>query len=320
METLRQAWERVRENAGCRGSDGITVGQFARRLQQNLQELQFNLQSERYAPYPLMRFPVPKRNRPLPKGGTEYPGNPDAFRHLSVPTVRDRIAQTAVFLATREIFEAEFENVSHAYREGRGVKTAVYAIREWRDRGYRWAVDGDIDDFFDNIDHQLLFDKIARLIPDQQLLRLFRLWIPAEVYDDVRLWSLEKGIPQGSAISPPLANLFLDELDETLSGFGQKLVRYADDFLILCQSPEKAQEAIELTDMLLEDLKLKLNPLKTKIVSFDRGFRFLGAIFMAEGVYLPMKTRKESDYVPKLPPPLTLKHYIELRTMAKMPL
>jgi retron-type reverse transcriptase len=144
-------------------------------------------------------------------------------------------------------------------------------------------------------------------------LRLFEKWIKAEIYDGSRIWTLQKGIPQGSVVSPPLANLFLDELDETLMEFGLILVRYADDFLILCKKPDEAQDAIEITDMVLEDMKLDLNPLKTKIVSFDKGFKFLGAIFLSDGVYLPFPEKRKETPPPKLPPPLTLKRYLELK-------
>ncbi len=211
------------------------------------------------------------------------------------------------------MFEAAFETVSHAYREGRGVRSAVYAIEDWREKGYRYAVDADIDSYFDNIDHQLLRGKLARLFTDGKLLRLFNKWIAAEVYDGKSVYRLEKGIPQGSVVSPHLANLFLDELDETLIGFGLKLVRYADDFLVLCKTAGEARDAVELSDMLLQDMKLDLNPLKTKIVSFDQGFKFLGAVFLNDGVYLPFPKKRQQHDKRRFPPPLTLKRYLELR-------
>lgn len=299
-KNLEAAYERVAENAGCRGSDGVSVYAFGDRLHKNLRTLWADLESGRYHPYPLLRFPIAKKKR-------------NEKRWLSVPAVRDRVAQTAVFLITAPIFEAEFENVSHAYRQGRGVRSAVYQVRDYAKQGYRYAMDADIDDYFDNIDHELLLQKLARLLPAPPLLRLFRKWIKAEVYDGERIYTLQKGIPQGSVVSPHLANLFLDELDETLVGFGMKLVRYADDFLVLCKSTDEAQNALELTDMLLEDMKLDLNPLKTKIVSFDRGFKFLGAIFMRDGVYLPFPEKRAGHGRPTLPPRLTLKRYLELR-------
>lgn len=312
-ETLCQAWERVYENGGCRGSDGVTIPKFFRNIEKNIHQLSNDLWEGCYAPFPLLRFPVPKKSasESSPTADSYHEGQ--AYRFLSVPTVRDRIAQAAAYIATREIFEAEFEDISHAYRQGRGVPTAVAQIKKWRDKGYRLAVDADIDSYFDSVPHDILLEKLANLFHDQRVLALFKKWVVAQVYDGNRIWTLEKGIPQGSVVSPILANLFLDELDETLMEFGKKLVRYADDFLILSKNEEDAREAIDITDMILDDLHLDLNLKKTRIVSFDRGFKFLGAIFLFDDVYVPYpekKTKQPSQV--KLPPPLTLKRYIEL--------
>lgn len=299
-KNLEAAFERVKANEGCRGSDGVSLYRFSLNIERNLRDLSNSLACGDYHPFPLLRFPIPKR-----VGGERF---------LSVPTVRDRTAQAAVFLVTRDIFEAEFENISHGYREGRGVRTAVYDIKTWRDKGYRFAVDADIDSYFDSVPHDLLLKKLRKLFPNEpELLRLFEKWIRAEVYDGSRIWALEKGIPQGAVVSPVLANLFLDELDETLMGFKLKLVRYADDFLILTKTEKQAQEAIEITDMALDDMQLDLNPVKTKIVSFDRGFKFLGAIFVYDGIFLPFPQKREKHTPPKLPPALTLRRYLELR-------
>jgi retron-type reverse transcriptase len=133
------------------------------------------------------------------------------------------------------------------------------------------VVDADIESFFDSIDHDKLLDRLGRLPLDPYVLSLFERWIRAEVYDGARLVSLPRGLPQGSVVSPTLANLVLDELDENLALFGQTLVRYADDFLVLCKHPEDTAAALELTDSLLADLHLKLNPEKTRATSFDEG-------------------------------------------------
>lgn len=300
LPVLNEAWQRVYENQGCSGSDGVTLNRFVCSLEGNLADLNRSLMRQEYHPYPLLRFPVPKKS-----------GKGERF--LSVPTVRDRVAQTATYFATREIFEAEFETVSHAYREGRGVLTALHEIKEWRDKGYRFAVDADITAFFDNVPHDLLLDRLNKLIQEPDVIALFKKWIQAEVYDGQRIWTLDKGIPQGSVVSPILANLFLDQLDELFLSMGKKIVRYADDFLVLSKTRPEAEENVELTDVILEDLKLDLNPLKTQIVSFDQGFKFLGAIFVRDGIFLPLPQKKIELAGVKFPPPLTLRRYLELR-------
>ncbi len=176
-----------------------------------------------------------------------------------MPTVRDRVAQTAVFLATREIFEREYEEASHAYRQGRSVRTAVHRVNELREQGHRFLVHADIDAFFDSIPHPRLLERLRRLALDPAVERLFALWIDAEVYDGERVAPLARGVPQGSVVSPMLANLFLDELDESLALFGQAVVRYADDVLVLCKSRAAAEAALEVTDYLVAELELHLN-------------------------------------------------------------
>lgn len=297
--TLYAAFDRVRGNAGCRGVDGITVGEFATNLERELDSLQDRLIRRVYHPYPLLRFEVPKSGSKV--------------RSLCVPTVRDRVLQTAVYLVTRPIFEAEFEACSYAYREGRSVRDAVLRIDQLRRQGFRWLVDADIESFFDNISHDRLLEQLARLSLDPYVRDLFERWIRVEIYDGRRIYPLQRGIPQGSVVSPMLANLFLDELDENLALFGQTLVRYGDDFVILCKSPDQAAEARELTDYLLEEMDLQLNEEKTRTTSFDQGFKFLGALFLGDAVLLPFDRPKPEWTTPKFPPPLDLQTYLELR-------
>jgi len=266
IPNLTEAFQRVKQNHGCAGSDGIWLSDFEKHLKTNLQGLSFDLENKLYHPFPLLRFPVPKSKA---KG----------VRYLSVPTVRDRVAQASVFLQTRIIFEKEFENISHAYRIGRGVKTAIEEIEYWRNQGYIYAVDADIDDYFDSVAHDLLLTKLEKLIDDDDILQLLQKWIKADVYDGKKIWTLEKGIPQGSVVSPMMANLFLDELDETLMAFDKKLVRYADDFLILSKTEKEAEENIEITDMILDDLKLDLNPIKQRSFLLTRDLNFWVSFF-----------------------------------------
>jgi len=166
--TLFQAFERVRSRGGCRGCDGVSLGSFERDLQRQLDRIQDRLLRRVYHPLPLLRFPIRKKS-----GGQRF---------LSVPTVRDRIVQAAVYLVTQEIFEAEFEESSHAYRPGRSVRTAVAQIRELRDAGHRFVIDADIEGFFDNISHSLLLERLSYLPLEPYLLEMFERWVRAEVF------------------------------------------------------------------------------------------------------------------------------------------
>jgi group II intron reverse transcriptase/maturase len=288
-EALYSAFERVRDRAGCRGVDGITVADFAADLENQLDRLQRSLYRRRYHPLPLLRLAVPKR-----EGGV---------RHLAVPAVRGRVLQTAVYLATQNLFEAEFEAVSHAFRPGRSVRSAVHQIGELRDQGFRYVVDADIEGFFDNIPRDRLLARLRRMGLHPYVFELFALWIDAEIYDGERLDRPAKGIPQGAVVSPMLANLFLDELDESLALLGQTVVRYCDDFLVLCKTPEAQREALEITDYLVGQLELVLHPEKTRTTTFEEGFRFLGAIFVKDSVFLPFDRVKAEPGEPRFPPP-----------------
>jgi group II intron reverse transcriptase/maturase len=227
---LRLAFERVRENQGCHGADGMTVGQFAADLEREIDRLQDRLLRRCYQPFPLLQLSVPKRI-----GGT---------RRLCVPTVRDRVVQTAVDLIVRPLFEAEFEDCSYAFRRGRSVRDAVEKVCELREQGYRWLVDADIDDCFDSIPHDRLLARVEQLGLDPYVRHLFERWIRVEIYDGHHVVMPGRGIPQGSVVSPLLANLFLDQLDESFALFEQMIVRYADDFLVLCRDESRAEGAL----------------------------------------------------------------------------
>ncbi len=215
IPSLTAAFQRVKENHGCAGVDGVTIERFEAELNRNISMLLHELESKLYFPMPLLQILVDK-------------GNGEA-RKLCIPAVRDRIVQTAVLHEIEPILEKQFEECSFAYRKGRSVKQAVYKIKEYYEAGYRWVVDADIDAFFDSVDHELLIAKVKRFIKDADVLRLIDLWIRAEVWDGESVKVINKGIPQGSSVSPVLANLFLDELDEAMLNKGYRYIRYADD-------------------------------------------------------------------------------------------
>ena len=265
-ETLLLAWDRVEENEGGPGVDGVTLDDFELRLDEELQTLQHNLRDHIYHPQPLLRALMPK-----PSGGT---------RVLAIPTVRDRVAQSAAALVITPILEREFETASFGFRKRRSVPHAVAQVRRYYEEGYRWVVDADIDNFFDEVEHEHLLARLRESIPDEEFLQLVRAWLTAPLKDGGRLIERSRGLPQGGPISPVLANLYLDRFDEALLARGIRLVRFADDFIILCKERPQAEAALEITEGLLRDLQLSLDADKTQVTHFDRWFRYLGHLFL----------------------------------------
>lgn len=287
------AWYKVRANQGCAGIDGETIADFEHRLLSNLALLRDEVLYETYRPRPLLLVRIQK------KSGT-------GLRSLAIPSVRDRVLQTAVALVLMPLFEAEFEECSYAYRPGRSVAMAVQRVERLRDQGFTWVVDADIHSFFDEIDHEHLLNEVEKLVADAGILRLLRLWLAADVVDGKRRFHLKKGVPQGSPVSPLLANLYLDRLDEAMLDNDQRLVRFADDFLILCRKKQGADRALKFTAEVLAALRLHLNPEKTRIVDFRHGFRFLGVEFVRS---LAIKAKY----------PAAQPLYLDPRTLADIP-
>ena len=282
---LFEAWAKVKANKGCAGVDGESIEDFEQNLMKNLEKLRKEVLSGNYHPRPLLKVEIPKKT-----GGK---------RALSIPTVRDRILQSATAIALTPIFEAEFEDCSFAYRKNRSVDMAVARIERLRDEGFRWVVDADIDDFFDEIDHDLLMKEVKKLIKDKGILNLIWLWLNAEIMENGRRIKLKKGVPQGSPISPLLSNLYLDHLDEFFLNKNLKLVRYADDFVVLCKDKDVAEEALELTEKVLEAMRLSINEEKTQLVNFKKGFRFLGVQFIRSLAFKTKYSEKKGSIKPQ---------------------
>ncbi len=291
-DSLLSAWEHVQENAGCAGADGVTVEQFARSLDAGISGLLHAVETDEYRPLPLLPIVVQKKP------------NSNATRTLMVPAVCDRVLQTAAGRQLGHAFEDEFLECSFAYRPKRSVNSAIARIRFLHDHGYRFVAEADIESFFDRIDHSLLRQRLAGAVKDSSLLMLLEQWIAGPVWDGRNVRPLRQGVPQGSPISPLLANLFLTDFDLALEQAGLKLIRYADDFLILSSDAMRATAAIGIARDKLEELHLRLKDEKTKVGSFEEGFRFLGAFFQGQDIWIPWDKHARSRHVLHVPHPM----------------
>jgi group II intron reverse transcriptase/maturase len=296
LPNLHSAFARAEASHGMAGVDGVTIKEFGLNLGLNLRLLASEIEEMRYRPLPLLKFLVAKRD-----------GSP---RSLTVPTVRDRVAQAAVLNVVEPLFERELEDASFAYRKGRSVRAAACCIRNLRDQGFCYVLECDVDSYFDSIDHDLLFSRVKELIRDDGILKLIRMWVEAEVYDGKSVFILERGIPQGSVISPSLANLFLDEFDEAMLAQGHKLVRYADDFVVLTKNRSQAEAALELTEDVLSQLQLELDEDDTHITEFSQGFKFLGLVFLKDSIFAPFDRPVKERRVLYMPPTFDLPGYL----------
>ena len=265
-DTLALAWARVRSNGGGAGSDKVSLEEFGRNGLSRIARLRDQVRDGRYNPEPLLRMALPRPGREP--------------RLLAVPSVRDRILQTAAAMVLSPVLEPQFEDESFAYRPGRSVRDAVGRVAAIRDAGFQYVVDGDISAFFDNIPHEELIARLAELLPDDSLLALMRTWLATPVQTPGGCVHMHKGVAQGSPLSPLLANLYLDGFDEAIAADdGRRLVRYADDFLILCHDNETAELALEDAALWLANAQLEVNFDKTRIATFAQGISFLGVHF-----------------------------------------
>jgi len=310
-DILRQAWEEVRRNGGSAGEDGVTIEDVEREgVEQFLSQIEQDLKAGTYRPRPVLRVYIPKAD------GRQRP--------LGIPTVRDRVVQQACKMVIEPIFEANFCDNSYGFRPKRSAQQAVSVVKKALITGW-WVVDADIQSYFDAIDHAMLMSLLKRRISDRRVLKLMRQWLEAGVLEDGGRKATEIGSPQGGVISPLLANIYLHVLDmywaERYASLG-KLIRYADDFVIICRTRQDAETALQTVKQIMAILKLTLHPAKTRVVDMGReGFDFLGFHFHKK------KSKKSGKLLPyNWPAPKAMKavrskiHFITERKRLSNPL
>ena len=268
--TLQAAWAKVQANRGAAGVDGQSVERFAGQAELYLSELAQALREGSYRPQPVKRVEIPKGD-----GRT---------RPLGIPAVKDRIVQTAVKLVIEPIFEVSFCPTSYGFRPGLGCKDALREVDRLLKEGYVFVVDADLESYFDTIPHERLMHRIEERISDGRLLAVIRSFLDQDILKGLERWTPTAGTPQGAVISPLLANIYLHSLDELMAGRSYRMVRYADDFVILCKSRQEAEAALAEIRQWVAGNGLRLSPTKTHLGDCRKageGFDFLGYRFEA---------------------------------------
>ncbi|HXK39706.1 MAG TPA: group II intron reverse transcriptase/maturase [Candidatus Paceibacterota bacterium] len=268
--TLKAAWGRVERNGGSGGVDGERIRDFKGEAGTHLSKMSEQLRNDQYEPMAIRRVYIPKL------GSHE-------LRPLGIPTIRDRIVQTALRSVIEPIFEHDFSDNSYGFRPKRSTKDALRHVQRLLDQGRTWVVDVDITRYFDTIPHQRLLGEVEKKIADGRVLKLIERYLKQEVLEGTPSYATEEdqGTPQGAVISPLLANIYLHPIDLTMAKEGYDMVRYADDSVVLCNTREEAERAMNQLRELMEVRGLRLHPEKTKLVDVTQpgGFDFLGYHF-----------------------------------------
>ena len=263
-ENLNKAYKRVKANKGASGVDGMTVNEALPWLKEHREELLESIRRGKYKPSPVRRVEIPKDN-----GGT---------RMLGIPTVIDRIIQQAIAQVLTPIYEPKFSEGSYGYRPNRSAKDAVLKVKEYADEGYKFAVCLDLSQYFDTLCHELLMNMLREEIKDKRLIELIKRYLKSGVMENGIVMKTEEGSPQGGNLSPLLANIYLDKFDKEFERRGVKVIRYADDIILLAKSIRAAERLLRTsTEYLEKKLKLKVNTEKSRAVSVYsiRNFGFL---------------------------------------------
>jgi len=280
-ETLKEAWQKVAANGGAAGVDGQSVKRFAAQAEMYLKELSVALERGTYRAMAVRRVEISK-------GGGKH-------RPLGIPVVKDRIVQTALKFVLEPIFEREFLGMSYGFRPGRGCKDALREVEGWLKEGYTFVVDADLRSYFDTIPHARLMERVKEHVSDGRVIELIEAFLQQDIIKDLERWTPSGGTPQGAVVSPLLANIYLHALDCQMKQKGYRMVRYADDFVVLCRSAEQAQAALAEVKAWVEGNGLSLNVEKTHVGDCrqeGQGFEFLGYRFEAGRRWVRRKSLK----------------------------
>ena len=263
-DNLNKAYKRVKGNKGASGIDGMSVDEALPWLKEHREELLESIRKGKYKPSPVRRVEIPKDN-----GGV---------RKLGIPTVIDRIIQQAIAQVLTPIYEPKFSDGSYGYRPHRSAKEAIVKVKEYADEGYKFAVCLDLSKYFDTLCHELLMNMLRQDIKDKRLIDLIKKYLKSGAMENGIVMRTDEGSPQGGNLSPLLANIYLDKFDKEFEGRGVKVIRYADDIILLAKSIRAAERLLGTsTEYLEKKLKLKVNTEKSRAVSVYsiRNFGFL---------------------------------------------
>lgn len=276
---LLAAFKAVKRNRGAAGIDKVSLKMFEANLAENLLALERALKDGSFTPFPLRRKFIPKE--------------PGKFRPLGIPAVRDRVAQEALRRLLHPLFERLFHDASYGFRPGRNCHQALEAVLKLHQEGYQVILDADIQGFFDNLPHRVIMEAVAAQVADGNILRLIQKFLHCGVMEEGVFKPTTVGTPQGGVISPLLANIVLNHLDWQLHQRGFRFVRYADDFVVLCQTHAQAEEALSLVTQTLSQLGLSLSTEKTRLRTYRQGYSFLGFVLARRSRRMRDKSKRK---------------------------
>lgn len=299
---LHAAFKAVKRNRGAAGIDKVSINMFEANLIENLLALERDLKDGSFDPFPLRRKYIPKE--------------PGKFRPLGIPAVRDRVAQEVVRRLLHPIFEPLFHDASFGFRPGRNCHQALGRVLELHDQGFRVVLDADIKGFFDNLSHAVIMEAVAAQVADGNILRLIEKFLRAGVVEEGVFKPTTVGTPQGGVVSPLLANIVLNHLDGRLQAASYRFVRYADDFVVLCQTHAQAEEALTLVTQTLTELGLSLSSEKTRITTYSKGYSFLGFVLSRRS--RRMRDKSERKFQDKVRDLTRRSHNLDAQVIVKL--